>query len=176
MKRSHVAAVAALVVLAVPALTGCWNGQRATTTVQASMNTGNGVEARQGTIDIENATLVLGPEGTTSATLVMRLVNIGPEADALTYITINGEQVQISEPGVAGDSGADIGPGESISFGYDATRWINTYTLDVEPSSYVPVQLGFEKAGLANLSVLTVPPVGYYEGIAPNPPTPTAAP
>jgi hypothetical protein len=171
VKRSHVAALAALVVLTVPALTGCFNGPRATTTTQATMNTGNGVEARQGLIDIENATLVLGPEGSNSATLLMRMVNTGPEADALTYITINGVQVQISEPGVVGDSGADIGPGESISFGYESNRWINTYELDVEPSSYVPVELGFQNAGLAQLSVLTVPPTGFYEGIAPNPPT-----
>ena len=171
MKRSHVAALVTLALVASPALTGCWNGQRATTTTQATMNTGNGVEARQGLIDIENATLVLGPEGSSSATLVMRVVNTGPEADALTYITINGVQVQISEPGVVGDSGADIGPGESISFGYESDRWINTYELDVEPSSWVPVELGFQNAGLAQLSVLTVPPVGYYEGIAPNPPT-----
>lgn len=171
MKRTHVAAVAALVVLAVPSLTGCFNGQKATTTTQASMNSGNGVEARQGTIDIENATIVLGPEGSKTATLLMRLVNVGPEADALTYITINGEKVTISEPGVAADSGADIGPGESISFGYDSTRWINAYQFEAPASSYVPVELGFEKAGLAKLSLLTVPPVGYYAGIAPNPPT-----
>jgi len=171
VKRTRLVAAGALLLLVLPTTTGCWNGPRATTTVQASMNTGNGVEARQGTIDIENATLVLGPEGSKSATLVMRLVNVGPEADALTYITINGVPVEISMPGVAADSGADIGPGESISFGYEADRWINTYELDVEPSAYVPVELGFQNAGLAKLSVLTVPPVGYYEGIAPNPPT-----
>ncbi len=171
MKRTHAAALAAIVVLAVPSLTGCFNGQAATTTTQASMNSGNGVEARQGTIDIENATIVLGPEGSKTATLLMRLVNVGPEADALTYITINGEKVGISEPGVAADSGADIGPGESISFGYDSTRWINAYQFEAPASSYVPVELGFEKAGLATLSLLTVPPVGYYAGIAPNPPT-----
>lgn len=142
--------------------------------MQATMNSGNGVEARKGALDIENATLVLGPEGTTSATLLMRIVNVGPEADALTYITINGEKVEISEPGVIADSGADIGPGESVSFGFDSNRWINTYTLDVEQSAWVPVQLGFQKAGLLDISVLTVPPVGYYEGIAPNPASPPA--
>lgn len=175
MKRSHAAALVALALIAAPALTGCWNGPRATTTVQATMNTGNGVEARQGAIDVENATLVLGPEGSTSATLIMRVVNTGPEADALTYITINGVQAQISEPGVAADSGADIGPGESIPFGYEAQRWINTYELEVEPSAWVPVELGFQNAGLLTMNVLTVPAAGYYAGIAPNPPTPPAS-
>ena len=49
------------------------------------------------------------------------------------------------------------------------------YDLDVPVSTYVPVELGFEKAGLVKLSLLTVPPTGYYEGIAPNPPTNAAA-
>ena len=171
MKRTHVAAVAALVVLAVPSLTGCWNGQGATTTTQASMNSGNGVESRQGTIDIENATIVMGPEGSNSATLLMRLVNVGPEADALTSITINGKPASISMPGIAADSGADIGPGESVSFGYESDKWINAYEFDAPVATYVPVELGFANAGTAKLSLLTVPPAGYYAGIAPNPPT-----
>ncbi|MFM7213234.1 MAG: hypothetical protein ACKOYQ_14815, partial [Actinomycetota bacterium] len=157
MKSRHLAALAALALVAAPALTGCWNGQQATTYYQATMNTCNGVEAQQGAMHVENATLVLGPEGSTSATLTMRVVNVGPEADAITYLTINGTPVEISEPGVAADSGADIGPGESISFGFDSTRWINTYDLDVEPSSYVPVEIGFQNAGLLSIDVLTVP-------------------
>jgi hypothetical protein len=81
---------------------------------------------------------------------------------------------EITEPAIAAVSGADIGPGESVSFGFDSERWINTYELDVEPSSWVPIELGFQNAGLAQLSVLTVPPTGYYEGIAPNPPAPVS--
>ena len=41
--------------------------------------------------------------------------------------------------------------------------------LDAEPSSYVPVTLTFQRAGQLNISVLTVPPVGYYEGLLPAP-------
>jgi hypothetical protein len=176
VKRSHVAAVAALAVLAVPALTGCWNGQRATTAVQADMNSGNGVETDQGPLHIENATIVLGPEGSKTATLVMRVVNTGDQADSLTTIMINGQPASISVPGVAADSGADIGPGESVPFGFEAQRWINTYTFDAPVSTYVPVELGFTNAGVAKLSVLTVPPAGYYAGIAPNPPMAAVAP
>ena len=169
VKRTHVAAVAALVLVASPALTGCFNGPRATTTTQATMNTGNGTEARQGDLQVENATLVLGPEGSKSGTLIMRVVNTGIEPDALTYATINGVQATITD-GNATLSTVEIAPGASVPFGYDATTWVNTYALEVEQSSWVPVELGFEKAGLLTVNVLTVPAVGYYEGIAPNPP------
>ncbi len=163
VKRINVAAGAALVVLALPALTGCFNGLAATTTTQASMNTGNGVEVTQGAIHIENATLVMGPEGSSTATLLARIVNTGVEDDALTYATINGAIATILPP----DDAGVIGPGQSVSYGYDSDQRINAEGLDVPVSSYVDVELGFEKAGLVRMSVLTVPPAGYYEGITP---------
>lgn len=165
MKRINVAAAAALLVLAVPTLTGCFNGQSATTTTQATMNSGNGVEATQGAIHIEGATLVLGPEGSASATLTARLVNTGAEADALTYATINGTPAYVTE------GAGELLPGTSASFGFESEAWINSYAFEGAPSAYVPVELGFEKAGLVTLSVLTVPATGYYAGIAPTPPT-----
>jgi hypothetical protein len=163
VKRIHAAALA-LVVLASPVVTGCFNGQKATTNMQATMNSGNGVAAKAGPIHIENATLVLGPEGSRSATQTTRIVNTGPAADRLVYASVNGTPVDIT------DGGTDLAPGASVSFGFDSEHWINAYNVDVADSTYVPVQLGFADAGLVNLSVLTVPPVGYYEGIAPNPP------
>lgn len=170
MKRIHAAAAAALVVLAVPALTGCFSGKAATTNMQATMNSGNGVEATQGSINIDGAVLVLGPEGSATATLTTRIINAGLEPDALTYVSINGIPAYVTE------GAGELLPGASISFGYESEAWINSYDLDVPVSTYVPVELGFEKAGLVKLSLLTVPPTGYYEGIAPNPPTnPVAA-
>ncbi len=165
MKRTHVAAAAALLILVAPATTGCFSGLQATTTVQATMNSGNGTQADQGPIHIEAATLVLGPDGSGTATLTTRLTNTGLEADRLTYASINGIPAYIT------DGAGDLAPGGSASFGFDSQAWINSYDLEVPQSSYVPVQLGFEKAGLVDMSVLTVPPVGYYEGIAPTPPT-----
>lgn len=165
MKRIHVAAATALVILAVPALTGCFNGKAATTSVQATMNSGNGVEATQGAINIDAATLVLGPEGSSTATLTTRLTNAGLDPDALTYVSINGIPAYITE------GAGDLPPGAAISFGFESDAWINSYDLDVPASTYVPVEIGFEKAGLVKLSILTVPAAGYYEGIAPNPPT-----
>jgi hypothetical protein len=64
-----------------------------------------------------------------------------------------------------------IPPGGSVSFGYASEAWINAYGLDVPVSTYVPVQLTFEKAGPIDLSLLTVPRAGYYADVAPNPPT-----
>lgn len=171
MKRIHLAATAALVVLAVPALTGCFNGPGATTTMQATMNSGNGVEATQGAINVDGATLVLGPEGSGTATLTTRITNAGLEPDALTYASINGIPAYVT------DGVGELLPGGSISFGFESEAWINSYDLDVPASTYVPVELGFEKAGLVSISVLTVPAAGYYEGIAPNPATnPVTAP
>ncbi len=171
MKRSHIAALATLVVLATPALTGCFNGQDATTTTQSSMNSGNGVEALQGDIHIENATLVLGPEGSGSVTLIVRFVNTGPEADALTYATINGTPAEIIVADDSADGGsAELPPGSSVGFGYDGGSRISLLSgFDVPAANYVTVELGFRTSGLATLQVLTVPPTGYYEGITPTP-------
>jgi hypothetical protein len=159
-----------LVVLAAPALTGCFSGKGATTNAQATMNSGNGVQARAGEIHVENATLVMGPEGNKSVTLTTRLVNAGPTADQLVFASINGVQAYIT-----GDK-VDLAPGASLSFGFDSEHWINGYAFEGPVSTYVPVQLGFRDAGLVKMSVLTVPPVGYYEGIAPNPPQAAVAP
>lgn len=165
VKRTHVAAVAALLLLASPALTGCFSGPGATTYMQATMNSGNGVDAVAGPIHVENATLVRGPEGSKSVTLTTRIVNTGPEGDVLVGATINGTPATIT-------AGADQLPGgSSVSFGFESDAWINAYDQDIASSSYAPVELAFQNAGIVSMSVLTVPPVGYYEGIAPNPPT-----
>jgi len=164
VKRSHAAIAAVLILLATPALTGCFSGKAATTNAQATMNSGNGVQAQAGAIHIENATLVKGPEGSKSVTLTTRIVNAGPVADKLVFATIDGQQATIT-----GDQ-VELAPGASISFGFDSDHWINGYAFEKPTSTYVPVQLGFQDAGLVSMSLLTVPPVGYYEGIAPNPP------
>lgn len=164
VKRTHLAA-ALLLPAAMVTLTGCFNGQGATTTTQASMNSGNGVQARQGDIRIENATVVMGPEGTQTATLLVRVINDGVETDALTYATINGQPAEILVPTAEGDAATTLEPGASVSFGWDSDLRIDAGSLDVPVSSYVPVELGFQNAGLASLSVLTVPQAGYYEDV-----------
>lgn len=164
MKRSHLAATL-LLATSVLALTGCFNGQKATTTMQAAMNTGNGVQVKQGPIRIENATLVVSDDATQSATLLVRLVNEGPTPDALVYATINGEQAEIIVPEAEGEAATTLQPGASASYGWESALRIDAGVLDAPLSSYVPVELGFAEAGLAKISVLSVPQAGYYEDV-----------
>lgn len=145
-------------------LSGCFNGPGATTTMQAGQATGNGVQAQVGLLRVENATIVTGPEGSRSATLMMRVVNQGDESDRLLAATIDGVRATIT-----GDS-VELPPGTSIPFAYESDLWVNSYAFDAEPSAFVDVTLVFEKSGDAELQVLTVPPMSFYEGIAPNPP------
>jgi len=145
-------------------LTGCFNGQNAMTTAQSDDLTGDGVQAQVGNIRAENLLLVRGPEGSASATLATRIVNSDPEADRLLGVQIDGLPAYVT-----GDT-VELLPGESIGFGYESDLWINSYDFSAAESNYVPVALQFERAGIARVDVLVVPPMGYYEGIEPVPP------
>lgn len=175
--RTRIAA-AAVATAAAFSLTGCFNGFEATTNTQNTMSTGNGVQAQAGSIRVENATLVRG-EGT-AATLIMTLVNVGSEPDQLSQVTIAGEPA-IATDGTSAIGPIPIGPGEAIPFGYGAegnpaSRWMNVYTVDLPDSGFVPVQMLFDVAGSAELEVLTVPPVSFYEGIEVRPATAPSTP
>lgn len=146
-------------------LAGCFNGQGATTNMQSTQLSGNGVQAQVGNIRAENLTLVLGPEGSNSATLATRIVNGDPEPDTLLGAQIDGIPAYITGAYV------DLLPGESVGFGFESDRWINAYDFEAAESTYVNVALQFERAGIAEVEVLVVPPLGYYEGIEPVPPT-----
>ena len=154
-----------LALVAIPLLSGCYSGFGATTTMQASMNSGNGTQAQAGPIRIENATLVIGPDGARSGTLIASMVNGAAGPDRLLGVSIAGKPAFITP-------GLDIlAFNELVNFGYDGRHWINAYDLEATVSTYVPVQLQFEKAGNVDFTVLTVPPTGIYEGIAPTPAT-----
>ena len=107
------------------------------------MNSGNGVEATQGADPHRGRHARPGARGLRDGHPDDPLVNAGAEPDALAYATINGH-AGLRSPRVPASSL----PGASISFGYESDAWINSYDLDVPPSTYVPVELGFEKAGL----------------------------
>jgi hypothetical protein len=158
LKRLAIAA-AGLAVIA-PLTTGCYNGLDASTNVQATTAAGNGVQANVGMIAIDNATLVQGPA--TTGTLLMRVTNQGVETDALVQASINGQPAEIV------GSVVEITPSSSVSFAWDSVHYVNTIALNVPMSSYVPVELLFEKAGVVEFNALTVPPTGVYEGIAPG--------
>jgi len=132
--------------------------------MQAEQSTGNGVQAQAGLLRVENATLVTGPEGSRSATLMMRIINQGTEPDRLLAASIDGVRASITGEVV------ELLPGTSISFAYNSDLWVNSYEFDAEPSAFVDVTLVFEKSGDTTMQVLTVPPMSFYEGVAPNPP------
>lgn len=154
-----------LALLTAPLLSGCFSGFGATTTMQASMNSGNGTQAQVGGIRIEGATLVRGAEGSKTGTLIVTLVNTEAAPDRLIGVTIGGVPAYVT-PGTG-----ELVMNNALNYGYDGDAWINTYTLEAAPSSYVPVQMQFENAGTVDFTVLTVPATGIYEGIAPNPAT-----
>ena len=129
------------------------------------MNSGNGANVSVGALQIQNATLVLGPEGSGTATLMGTIFNNGDTDDRLVGVSINAGNASITP-------GAEVIPAQSsVAYGYAGPNFINTYALQVEPSAFVPVTFAFERAGLVEAQVMTVPAVGIYEGIAPNPPT-----
>lgn len=154
-------------------LSGCFNGFQASTNTQNTMSTGNGVQAQVGDVRIENATLIRG-EGTT-VTLIMTIVNVGGQPDSLADVAIAGERAVITD-GANAIGPVEVAAGAAVPFGYGqdgagVSRWVNAYTVEIPDSGFVPVQIFMEKAGLVELQALTVPPVGFYDGIAPQPPT-----
>jgi hypothetical protein len=164
VRRSTGAVLAGCLVASSLFLTGCFNGLGATTNMQSTQLTGNGVQAQVGNVRAENLTLVAGPEGSASATLTTRIVNGDPETDNLLGVLIDGVPAYVT-----GDI-VELTPNESVGFGYEADLWINSYNFDADVSTYVPVALQFERAGIVEAEVLVVPPAGYYEGIEPVPP------
>jgi hypothetical protein len=150
---------AALLALS-PALVGCFNGLQAATTVQSTQPTGNGVQVIAGDINVDNATVVLGPDGTNAATLLTRVYNSGQEADTILGVTINGLPATIT-----GDS--TIAPMSSVPFGYPADAQRMNVIGEMPVSTYVPVQVLFDRAGLIEIDVLTVPPTGFYADVTP---------
>ena len=86
-RQTKVISAALLVGALVPGLAGCWGGPAASTQVQATQNTGNGTQAFVGDIRVENATLILGPEGSSSATLTMSIVAPGEGDRLLARVT-----------------------------------------------------------------------------------------
>ena len=146
------------------ALTGCFNGMNAQTNIQNAQLTGNGVQAEVGNVRAENLTLVAGPEGSASATLITRIINGDPETDTLLGVEIGGVPAYVT-----GDI-VELLPDESVGFGFDSDLWINSYEFTADVSTYVPVALQFERAGIVEVDVLVVPAEGIYAGIEPVPP------
>lgn len=143
-------------------LSGCFNGPNATTTLAAAQPVGNGVNAALGEIRADAVTLVAGPDGSSSATLIMRITNSGDVADTLLVAVVNGLPALITGGSVV------VNPGDSLSFGFQSDLFVDSVDFTAPVGSVVPVALQFERSGIAELEVLVVPPTGFYEGIAPS--------
>jgi hypothetical protein len=159
--KSHARPLLAAALLALsPVLVACYNGPQAATTVQATQPTGNGVQVIAGDINVDNATVVFGPEGTNTATLLTRMYNSGQEQDTILGVTINGLPATIT-----GDT--SIAPNASVPFGYPADAQRINVVGDIPLSNFVPVQILFDRAGLIEMDVLTVLPTGFYADVTP---------
>lgn len=155
-------ALAAIVIAAAPMLAGCWQGFGASTTMQNSMNSGNGTQEILGSLRIENATVVRDDAG--RASLVMAVFNQGDAPDTLTSATVDGQQVVVAP--------VTVEPGSFATFGYGAEGGPIENPLIVEAlptpaGSYSTVALTFSTNGMTDFTSLVVPDVGYYAGYVP---------
>jgi hypothetical protein len=163
--RRRLARNVALVVTVVavsPMLAGCWQGFGASTTMQNSMNSGNGTQEIVGSLRVENATIVRNEAG--RASLVMAVFNQGDAPDTLAAVSIDGQPINAA-PVV-------IEPGSFATFGYGAegAPAENFLLVDGFPTptgSYSTVSLAFTTNGITEFTSLVVPDVGYYAGYVP---------
>ena len=169
-RRRRPLALAAAAALAVVGLTACGTGQ---SWVDEGLSpAGNGQFITLGPVQAQNLTLVQGPEGARSVTLVGNLLNNGTTKDALVSASLNGAA---ETPAFISDGTITLLPAgaNSPSMGYGSGPQVNFFGVDVQTSHYVPVTLRFESAGQTTVSLLVMAPTGYYEGIAPSA-TPTS--
>ncbi len=162
-RLSRSTALIVTVVAVSPLLAGCWQGFGASTTMQNSMNSGNGTQEIVGSLRVENATVVRNEAG--RASLVMAVFNQGDAADTLTSVTIDGQPI-------AADA-VTIDPGAYATFGYGAegapaVNFLLVDALQTPAGAYSTVSLTFTTNGITDFTSLVVPDVGYYAGYVPN--------
>ncbi|MFA7323396.1 MAG: hypothetical protein WC005_03470 [Candidatus Nanopelagicales bacterium] len=161
LARRSTIALSVLAIVAIPALSGCFSGIQATTSAQATMNTGNGAQTLIGDIKILDATIVMG-DSPADAMLIGTIANVGVTPDSLNSIEVDGKPV------TASPAFPELKPGDSVPFGYvTATIKVPVQGLTGPVSTYVPVTFNLQNAGTKTIQVLTVPAVGFYEGIVP---------
>lgn len=151
--------MAAIALVALPALSGCWNGKEATTNMQSGMNTGNGIEAQVGDMEVVNVTLVKG-QGVGPAQLIGTIVNNGITVDVVDSVEVDGKAISFT-PALKPILG-----GGAVAFGYqNAATKAPVRGAKPAVSTYVPVTFNFQNAGQLKISVMTVPDTGFYAGI-----------
>lgn len=178
MKRARIASIAlfsALLLGASTVLTGCFNGLQATTTVQATQPTGSGAYVSVGDVRVQNvllvASIVEGVEANTgelvlaeSVALIGRVFNDGESEDVITDITIGGAPAALMVP-PSGPNPLAIAPRGSVPLTYPAGGPQIFAQTPVAMSTYVPVQMFFERAGLVEFEALVVARSGPYADV-----------
>lgn len=163
------AAAIAIAALAVVPLSACGIGFQAGTTSQRP--SGNGANADIGPIQLRGITLVDGPEGSRTGTVVMTLVNSGSEPDALTGVRMvqppDGTATIVGQGTVGGSL-----PLPRVSrtlVGYNSDIHVDISDLGLAPTQFTEIEFTFQRAGRVTVPVMSVLPVGIYAGITPLP-------
>lgn len=177
MKRARIlttALLAGVMGLASPLLAGCYQGPAATTTVQATQPTGSGVDVQVGQIRVQNVLLVASivEGGTASGELVLdesvmligRVFNDGDGEDVITNITIGGAPAALMVP-PSGPNPLAIAPFSSVPLTYPAGGPQISAQTALAMSTYVPIQMFFERAGLVEFEALVIPRSGPYADV-----------
>jgi hypothetical protein len=161
------AAAVAVAALAVVPLSACGIGFEAATTTQRP--SGNGANADLGAIQMRGVTLVDGPDGSRTGTVLMTLVNSGNEPDALTGVRMvqpPDGRAEILGAGVLGGS-VPLPRVSRTSVGYDSDIHVDVSDLGLSPTQFTEIEFTFLKAGRIVLPVMSVLPTGIYAGITP---------
>lgn len=159
MKRIYRLSVPVVLMVA---LAGCHQGMNASTTIQGE--TGNGSQLEAGDIEIEAVTIVAGERGQVGA-LSAVVVNSGNTADRLESVLIEGRPAALNPDGI------DLPAQKSVNVSSEGEMTAQAPLGDARPGQYVQVTFRFAKSGDAESPVLIVPPVGYYESVAPKAPS-----
>lgn len=149
-------------VVLVAALSGCYQGQNANTTIQDE--TGNGIAMVAGDMEMESVTIVADDEGT-FGTVSADVVNSGVVADRLEAILVNGQEAALDPEGI------EIAPQTGVSVEPNGDLRAEVPLGSARPGEFVEVTFRFAASGDASDLVLIVPPVGYYESVAPQAPS-----
>jgi hypothetical protein len=166
MRRLGDAATTFLVGASLAALLSACSGSVTTRPAAAGAN------GDAGPMAVRNAVLVLGPEGSASATIVATLVNSASTVDELISVEVE----SVTAPAVFITGGSIAVPvGRPVSLGHSGKLYVNLSGFHPLPSEVTPVKFAFRDSGQLTMKVLVVPATDIYAGISPSPialPTP----
>jgi copper(I)-binding protein len=152
--------VAALLSAAVLVLSGCATGFDAATNAQG--DSGNGRSVDVGAIQIRNATVVADVADTSTATVLMTIIN----SDDATDDTLNGTATAASVE-VVGEVNIPLPSKEVVNVGFDSEyRIVLTSTSgELKPGTYVNLSFQFASGQSVPMSLLINDKSGFYEEI-----------